>query len=138
MSRERPEWIATSDDQEIPRLVKLRIWEREKGVCYLTGRKIQPGDAHEFEHVIALECGGQHRESNIRLALTDAHKGKTAQDHDTGAKIRRLHAKHNGYWPPSKAKIKSRGFEGSRRRLPHAADDANASEPQQILRKLQA
>lgn len=100
MTRARPEWIGATPDAEIPRLVKLRIWEREEGRCYLSGTKIMPGEPYEFEHVIALECGGEHRESNIRLAKTGAHKLKTAQDHDTGAKLRRLHAKHNGYWKP--------------------------------------
>lgn len=114
MSRERPEWIATSDDQAIPRLVRLRIWEREGGRCYLTGEKIQPGDSYEFEHVIALEIGGEHRESNIRLAKTAPHKLKTAADHDAGAKVRRIHAKHNGYYPKSKRPLKSRGFDKSR------------------------
>lgn len=114
MSRAVPEWIATSDDQEIPRLVKLRIWEREGGRCYLSKRKIHPGDAYQFEHVIALECGGQHRESNIRLALTEPHKAKTADDHHTGAKIKRIHAKFNGYWPKSKRPLRSRGFEKTR------------------------
>jgi 5-methylcytosine-specific restriction protein A len=103
--RARPEWIGATDDAEIPRLVKLRIWEREGGRCYLSRRKINPGDAYEFEHVIALECGGQHRESNIKLALSDPHKAKTAQDHDTGAKIKRQHAKHHGYWKRSGQKI---------------------------------
>jgi 5-methylcytosine-specific restriction endonuclease McrA len=118
VSRSVPEWIGATDDAEIPRLVKLRIWEREGGRCYLTGRKIKPGDDYEFEHVIALECGGQHRESNIRLALSDAHKQKTARDHNAASKIKRLHAKHNGYWPKSKCQLKSRPFGNSRPPIP--------------------
>ena len=110
MSRDRPEWIGKTDDAAIPRLVKLRIWEREGGKCYLTGRKIMPGDTYEFEHRIALSCGGSHRESNIFLALTEAHKEKTASDLDTSAKIKRIHAKHNGYWPAPKRKLQGRGF----------------------------
>lgn len=118
MSRARPEWIATSDDQAIPRQVKARIWLREDGRCYLSGQKIQPCDSYEFEHVISLECGGEHRESNIRLALTAPHKLKTAADHDAGAKIKRIHAKHHGYFPKSKRPLKSRGFEPSRKKAP--------------------
>lgn len=114
MSRERPEWIATSDDQAIPRLVKLRIWEREGGRCYLSGKKIMPGDSYEFEHRLALSCGGEHRESNILLALTTPHKSKTSDDLKTAAKIKRQHAKHNGYWPKSKTPLKSRGFDKGR------------------------
>lgn len=112
--RARPEWVATHPDQEIPKAVKLRIWEREGGRCYLSGRKIMPGDAYEFEHVIALANGGEHREQNIKLALSAAHRVKTASDIKTTAKIRRQRLKHLGAWPKSKAKIRSRGFDRTR------------------------
>lgn len=112
--RSVPEWRATHPDQAIPKAVKARIWLREGGRCYLTGRRINPGDAYEFEHVIALANGGEHREGNIRLALSDAHKAKSAADIDVTAKIRRQHAKYHGYWPKSKAPLKSRGFQKTR------------------------
>ena len=115
MSRSCAEWIATHDDQPIPKRVKLRIWEREAGRCYLTGAKIRPGDSYEFEHVIALRAGGQHREGNIRLALTGAHKAKTADDRQVIAKTDRIAAKHRGLWPKSRHKLQGRGFEPSRR-----------------------
>lgn len=110
MSREVPEWVADNDDQAIPQRVKLRIWEREGGRCYLTGRKIMPGDKFEYEHVIAISCGGQNREGNIRLALSAPHKAKTARDVATKAKIARVKAKHIGI-----AKPKSGGFRGWRK-----------------------
>lgn len=112
MTRSVPEWIATSDDQAIPRAVKLRIWDREGGRCYLTNLKINGlKDAFEYEHVIALANGGQHRESNIRLALKEAHKVKSAADVKVTAKIRRVRAKHLGIYPPAKQKIRSQGFQ---------------------------
>jgi 5-methylcytosine-specific restriction protein A len=75
-----PEWVATHPDQAIPKAVKLRIWEREQGRCHLSGLKINAlKDAYEFEHVIALANGGEHREFNIKLALKAAHKAKTAE-----------------------------------------------------------
>jgi 5-methylcytosine-specific restriction enzyme A len=110
-----PEWIATHDDQDIPKAVRLRIWEREGGRCYLSGRKITPADTWQFEHVIALECGGQHRESNLRLALTEPHKAKTAADHKLGSKIDRIRLKHIGAWPASKQRIRSAGFQSTRK-----------------------
>jgi 5-methylcytosine-specific restriction protein A len=112
--RQRPEWIATHPDQDIPKVVKLRIWEREGGRCYLSGRKINPGDAYEFEHVVAIANGGEHRECNIRLALKDAHRAKTSDDAKLTAKIRRQRLKHLGAWPESKAKIRGRGFQRTR------------------------
>lgn len=108
--REVPEWVGSSPDAAIPQRVKLRIWEREGGRCYLTGRKIMPGDSYEFEHVIALSCGGENRERNIRLALTAPHKVKTARDVATKAKIARVRAKHYGITTP-----KPGGFRGHRK-----------------------
>lgn len=108
------EWVAKHDDQAIPKLVKLRIWEREGGRCYLSGRKIQYGEAFQYEHVIALSHGGEHRESNIKLALTEPHKVKTRQDVKTAAKLKRVALKHRGLWPKSKAQIRSRGFAPTR------------------------
>jgi 5-methylcytosine-specific restriction endonuclease McrA len=113
-TRTRPEWIATHPDQAIPKVVRLRIWERERGRCYLSGQKIMPGDKFEFEHVIALANGGEHRESNIRLALTAPHRAKTSDDAALTAKIRRQALKHAGLWPKSKRPLKSRGFERTR------------------------
>ena len=123
MTRSVPEWIADHDDQDIPKRVKLRIWEREGGRCYLTGAKIRPGDAFEFEHVLALRRGGQHRESNIRLALTGAHKLKTADDRQVIAKTDRIAAKHRGLWPKSRHKLQGRGFGPSRHSIQEAPRD---------------
>lgn len=109
-----PEWIGATPDTPIPTRVKLRIWEREGGKCYLTGRKIMPGDAFEYEHVIAISVGGENREGNIRLALSEAHKAKTAKDRKDGSKIDRIKLKHNGLWPKSKRPLQSRGFDKAR------------------------
>jgi 5-methylcytosine-specific restriction protein A len=116
MSRSVPEWRGATDDAAIPKIVKLRIWEREGGRCYLTGLKINAlKDTFEYEHVIALANGGEHREGNIRLALTEAHKVKSKADAGVTAKIRRVSLKDKGLWPKSKRPLQSRGFEPSRR-----------------------
>lgn len=108
MRRAVTEWIGATPDSKIPDRVKLRVFEREGGRCYLTGRKIRPGDKYDFEHVIALALwtgeGHGNRESNIRLALRDAHKAKTAQDRKAQAKSDSIRKKHFGIrrktpWP---------------------------------------
>ncbi len=114
--RANAEWIASHPDQAIPKSVKLRIWTREDGRCYLSGLKIQLGDKFEYEHKKPLWAGGEHRETNIYLALKDAHAKKTAVEAKSRAKADRVRAKHLGIWPPSKQKIKSRGFEINRGR----------------------
>ena len=112
--RSVPEWIADHDDQAIPRLVKARIWAAANGCCAKTGRKLRAGDAHQFDHIKPLIDGGEHRESNLQLLSVEAHKEKTSEEAHQRTKERRIHAKHHGYWPESKAKIQSRGFEKSR------------------------
>lgn len=98
------EWIGATADTKIPERVKLRIWEREGGRCYLTGQKIRPGDKYEFEHVIALALwtgeGHGNRESNLRLALKDAHKAKTRADRAEQAKSDRIRKRHLGISRP--------------------------------------
>lgn len=108
------EWIGATPDTPIPMRVKLRVFEREHGRCYLTGRLIKPGDAWEAEHVISIINGGQNRESNLKVALKDAHKEKTAADVDTKSKTARMKAKHLGVWPKSRRPLKGRGFPKSR------------------------
>lgn len=110
MTRPVPEWVAEHDGQAIPPRVKARIWLREEGRCYLTGRKIMPGDAYEYEHRIALCNGGAHAEHNIYLALKDKHREKTRADLAEKSKVARVRAKHLGIYPKSPSRIQSRGF----------------------------
>jgi 5-methylcytosine-specific restriction endonuclease McrA len=115
LGRAVPEWIGATPDAPLPKRVKDRIWLREGGRCYLSGRKIQVGDTYEFEHVIAITLGGENRESNIRLALKAPHAEKTKADVKTNAKVRRIRMKHAVTWPKSKTRIRSRGFSPSRK-----------------------
>lgn len=112
MSRAVPEWIAKSDDEKIPNLVKLRIWARCNGRCHISGRKIMPGDSYDFEHVIALCNGGQHRESNISLALAAPHKEKTKDDLKLKAKITRIRKRHLGFKKAGRT-MPGRKFDGT-------------------------
>lgn len=42
--RSTEEWRGASPDTPVPLRVKLRVFERDHGVCHLSGRKIMPGD----------------------------------------------------------------------------------------------
>lgn len=119
--RSLPEWIGASDDSPIPPRVRLRVFEAHKGVCYLSGRKIMPGEAWECDHRIALVNGGENRESNLAPALKDKHREKTDADVALKSKLYRVRAKHNGTWPKSKTPLRSRGFGSTR---PTTGDEA--------------
>jgi 5-methylcytosine-specific restriction endonuclease McrA len=115
IGRSVPEWVGKTPDAAIPARVKLRVWERCNGRCALTGKKIMPGDAHDYDHIIPLGLGGEHREGNLQLVSAEAHKQKTRADVDMIAKAKRISLKHTGNWPKSKTPLKSRGFPKSRR-----------------------
>ena len=70
------EWIGKTDDAKVPDSVKVRVFERYGGVCYLSGIKIESGMDWELEHILALCNGGEHRESNMAPALVAPHKDK--------------------------------------------------------------
>jgi 5-methylcytosine-specific restriction endonuclease McrA len=105
-----PEWVGATPDSAIPTRVKLRIWERCGGRCAISGKKLMPGDAYDFDHIIALSSGGSNSEANLQLVSREAHKAKTRDDVKAKAKIARVKAKHLGLWPAPKRKIQSRGF----------------------------
>lgn len=118
MSRSVPEWIGKNDDAVPPRTVRARVFREHDGVCHITKRRIAAGEAWDLEHVKPLSMArpgeNLNRESNLAPALTVAHREKTAREAGDRAKADRIHAKHFGYFPESKAKLKGRGFEKSR------------------------
>lgn len=127
MTRAVPEWIGATPDTPIPPRVKDRVFIAHGGRCYLSGRKIFPGDAWDAEHVIAIINGGENRESNLKPALRDRHREKTAADVAIKSKTYRMRAKNNGTWPKTKNPIRSRGF-AKARRLPEVTDETDCGD----------
>ena len=70
---------------------KLAIWEKEKGLCYVCGAKLKAG-GFVFEHIRALELGGEDGVDNIRLTCRPCATAKTKVDHQTAAKAKRQKA----------------------------------------------
>lgn len=101
MTRSVEEWIGRTDDSKVPPRVRARIFERENGICHLTGRKIAPGDAWDLDHRVPLILGGQHREANLFPALRDAHRKKTAAEMAVKSKIARVKKRHLGIAKPN-------------------------------------
>lgn len=105
------EWVGSHPDAPIPTSVKRRIWLREGGKCSITGAKINAiKDPYDFEHRVPLSMGGGHRETNIVLALREAHRRKTAEEAGARAKADRVFAKHHGLkrpkgWGPRSKKL---------------------------------
>lgn len=105
MSRAVPIWVGKTDDAAVPPRVRLRIFEAYGGRCWLSGRKIMPGDKWDLDHKLALCNGGAHSEDNLAPALRSKHREKTAADVAVKSKIARIRAKHFGIKPTNKRKI---------------------------------
>lgn len=100
MSRAVPEWIGATPDTKIPPRVRLRIFNRYGGRCYLSKRPIRPGDKWDAEHIIALANGGENRERNLAPALKAPHKVKTRTDRKIKQRTDARRKKHIGIRKP--------------------------------------
>jgi 5-methylcytosine-specific restriction endonuclease McrA len=98
--RSVPEWIGKTDDTPVPPRVKLRVFNKHEGRCYLSGRKIMVGEEWQAEHIIALANGGENRESNLAPALVAPHKDKTRADRREQKKINAKRKAHLGIRKP--------------------------------------
>lgn len=94
--RSTKEWIGKNDDAKVPDYVRLRVFTKHNGICYLSGREIRAGEAWDLEHVVALSNGGQHRENNLAPALKEPHKQKTIWDRKEKATVDRKRKKFLG------------------------------------------
>ena len=108
--RSTPPWVGKTDDEKVPPRVRLRVFEANDGRCWLSGRKIMPGDRWELDHKVALINGGRHAEDNLAPALVDKHRIKTADDVAIKSKTARIRAKFLVVYPKSPFRIRSRGF----------------------------
>ena len=114
--RSVPEWIGKTPDTKIPARVMLRVFEAYGGKCHISGRKIQPGEAWDCDHVWALCNGGENRENNLAPALKKQHKSKTKIDVAQKAKDARIRKKHLGIHKP-KSRIPGSKGTGLRKKL---------------------
>ena len=112
MPRSVDEWIARHDDQAIPPRVKLRVIDRQGGKCAKCNRALGVcGEPVEFDHVVALINGGEHREANLQALCGMCHVVKTRDDMAVKKKTARVRKKHLGIHRP-KRKLGGRRFNG--------------------------
>ena len=121
MSRKVKEWIGKTDDTQAPPRVRLRVFQREKGICHISGRKIRAGDHYQIEHKIAIINGGQNRESNLFPALIGPHKEKTKADVKEKAKVAAKAKANLGIKSAPARPINSAGFQPTEKAVERAA-----------------
>lgn len=76
-----------------PKAVRLRIFDRHDGRCYLTGRKLQAGE-WALDHIVPLRDGGGNVESNLAPIWVTKHHEKTGVENSERAKVQRKREKH--------------------------------------------
>lgn len=114
--RSVPEWIGKTDDTRPPPHVRARIFETHWGKCHVSGRRINPGEAWDVDHVVALCNGGENRESNMAPVLREVHKAKTAVDVAEKSRVARKRQKFLGIKKP-RTITAWRRFDGSIKRV---------------------
>lgn len=100
MSRSVALWIGKTDDSRPPPRVRLRVFLREGATCFLSKRKIAPGEKWEIDHRVALINGGRNSEENLVPVLVKPHKEKTKADVAEKAKVAAIAERHHGITQP--------------------------------------
>lgn len=99
--------------EEFTLRVRSEAWLRAKGLCHGCGGLLHPAK-YEYDHIIPYFLTQDSSADNCQVLCLPCHRGeggKTADDATIIAKVKRVEAKHNGTWPESKYKLKSRGFQ---------------------------
>lgn len=102
---------------------RLRIWERDKGVCYLCSLKVHVSEKWDVEHRIAWALSFDDSDENLAVAHKDGcHAEKTKDDVRRIAKAKRQSGIEGGQ-AARRAKrgfgtIQSRGFEKPKDKKP--------------------
>jgi 5-methylcytosine-specific restriction enzyme A len=88
----------------LTRAQKVRVFDGNKGRCYLCGLKIhaQRGEQWHCEHRIPLWAGGADTLENMAPAHLDCHAEKTSGEAAGRAKELRMRANHLGIPKPGK------------------------------------
>lgn len=92
--------VATTERKKLTPTQRLKIWERDRGVCCLCGGKIDGArEKWIVEHLRALELGGADDPSNMGVAHAGCADAKTHGpngDHARAAKAKRVKRKALG------------------------------------------
>lgn len=85
---------------------RLDVHAAANGICHICGEIINLArEKFEVEHVVPFALGGQDTTSNWRPAHVHCHRSKTKTDITQIAKAKRVKAKYEGTFRPSRHKL---------------------------------
>lgn len=98
----------------LTKLARVRIFDRNKGICAICGLKIhaERGERWDIDHAKPLHMGGANDESNLVPAHKFCHQRKSAGENSERAKSDRVRARHIGVKKPRTIRAWRR-FDGS-------------------------
>lgn len=105
-----------ADRIEFSKKTRAEAYLRCGGNCESCGMRLKAGEA-EYDHRIAFYLSRDSSLDNCQVLCRPCHRGvgaKTADDQHIIAKVKRIKAKHEGTFPPSKARLRGRGFAKTR------------------------
>lgn len=109
MPRAVKEWQGKTPDSRAPERVRLRIHDREAGLCHLCGLPTK-GKKWDLDHCLALINGGLNVESNLKPAHVTCHKAKTKTDIADKAAVARTRKAYVGAKEAPQRPIQSKPF----------------------------
>lgn len=89
------EWIGRTPESMPGKLVLLRLYARQNGLCACGCGRVMKFDRDRIDcdHRIPLKDGGENVESNLQLMLHEHHVTKTVDENIVRAKASRHQAK---------------------------------------------
>lgn len=108
---------------------RLAVHTAACGLCHICGTVINLArETFEIEHVIPIALGGEDAPSNWRPAHVACHKEKTKSDITKIAKAKRVSAKHEGTYRPSRNPLPASKKSRLKKRLDGSVVDRDTGE----------
>lgn len=108
------EWFGRTPQSMPSKTIRLRIFDREGGICFLSGLKIKPVDKWHLHHCDkegrGIEDGCENRESNLHPVLDEPHRAETTKQRKRQAKANAQRIIHIGAKDPSPRPLQGKPF----------------------------
>lgn len=110
MARSTKEWVGKTDDSDPPGRVKLRVYDRAKGICHICKLPIKSTETWHADHVHAIIAGGENREKNLAPAHAHCNMAKAKVETKEKSVVAKKRQAHLGIKTAPQKPLQGRGF----------------------------